>query len=172
MSLRGGCFSRRSNPLLNKQIWPLGYCFTRKARSFAITSLFQCVVVLHFYMEPKINIFKDLHDLSLAAARLFVQSSAQAIAGREVFWLRYRAATRLIRFIKSWPPRLIAIKSIGQRCTPSGAMNAVYRRMTRATVIIKRDLHYWITWTFQWITYTAYNRTSSLPPPQRIMRAH
>jgi 6-phosphogluconolactonase len=36
-------------------------------------------------MEPQINIFKDIRDLSLAAARLFVQSSSQAIAGRGRF---------------------------------------------------------------------------------------
>jgi 6-phosphogluconolactonase len=36
-------------------------------------------------MGPKINIFKDIHDLSLAAARLFVQSSSQAIAQRGRF---------------------------------------------------------------------------------------
>jgi 6-phosphogluconolactonase len=36
-------------------------------------------------MEPKINIFKDIHDLSLAAARLFVESSLQAITGRGRF---------------------------------------------------------------------------------------
>jgi len=40
-----------------------------------------------FYMEPEIeiNIFKSFHDLSLMAARLFVESSSQAIAKRGRF---------------------------------------------------------------------------------------
>lgn len=36
-------------------------------------------------MKPKINIFKDIHELSLAAASLFVESSSQAIAQRGRF---------------------------------------------------------------------------------------